>query len=888
MEVGDGIDLCSDTGRVDSVLTESEIEENKKIEEGIIVMMNENAKVKESKSEEGTMNDVLQALLSDPISCDSRDRILHSAPAPRALPLHIPPLQFPSFSSSLSSNSSITHPLYGDGQSGAQYSEIDPALVLSALHPKSDCPTENGDENCSDYVTDVCTGSTEGQVGVEVEGELDLRASLTSVTDQRVQTALEIISDAVEADRNRNILSSIPDVLGESLNFPCLESNTMVLDEKGVEGKMFTNGKVVKKKDYEFEYKHENPEVIDDTMNDNKDFTEEEVDEEERGGREQTSRRTFTNEETKILSDAMKSLTIDQERREARAFYNYPLLERAEEVVDEVEEEVIEEEVKRMIQALELTEFTTSRVEKNKSEKAGSNEFAAKILESDVDQVMNNENTDTNFRKGIKFQHSSSCESEGNGSLVPLKARRGVENRIMDLDFSCQDEGNAKDKVEAMQDSQPLSKVEPLSSSMASRSYSSEYDRIGMQDVIEGRSGDNHDIGERSRSGTGRMKGTGTGTGQGSRPGTGIVRGQGQGQRQGQGSRPGTGQGTNTDQQERKLSPRPSSSARSDSVPSLPTASYPPSSSAQNYNIPQAVSRPLSRAALGAGAGAGTGLGGGTGTLTSSGMKSLNQPDRIEHQQAVDRTTRLDDPGSVSGNVRGSVNDFDGSYVKAQQLLSLLENSNKDTGRTSTSARSNITASQVGSQGSIDEGGIGIGVGVGAQYARGVTRGDTSSNPGQTLPGSSSRPATAADSLSNSRYGGEEQQEGDGDASRWSKIEKVNLTNLRKGEVIERGIDEEREIVGVRERQRKREREKQTLRSDLAECRVRIEDRRNAAMVRIPPPPPSPLSFYVFLRSDMTSTFLRIFIVINCLLTITSSIFFDTALRFGTSVRAYY
>jgi hypothetical protein len=826
MEVGDGIDLCSDTGRVDSVLTESEVED-KKIKEGIMVKMNENGKEKDS--EEGTMNDVLQALLSDPISRDSRDRILQSTPVPRALPLHIPQLQFPSFSSSLSSHSSITHPLYGNGQSGAQYSEIDPALVLSALHPKSDCPTENGDESCRDYVTDVYTASTEVEVEAEAEGELDLRASVTSVTDQKVQTALGIISDAVEADRNRNILSPIPDGLEESQNIPCLESNTKVPEVKGVEGKVLTN-KVTKKKDYEFEYEHEHPEVIDNEVNDNKDHTEDEVEEDEREGREQASRRTFTNEETKILSDAMSSLTIDQERREGRMHYNFPLLETAEEVVDEVEEveeeEVMEEEVKRMIQALELTEFSTSRAEKNKSEKTKSNELDAKIVKSDVGQVMNNENIDTNNRKDIKLQHSSSCESEGNVSVVPLKARRGVENRIMDLDFSCQDEGNAKDKEEAIQDSQPLSKVGPLSSSMASRSYSSEYDRVGVHVDSEGRSEDNHDIGESSRPGTGRMKGigtgTGTGTGQGSRPGTGMVRGQGQGQ----GSRPGTGQGQgmNTDQHERKQSPRPSSSARSG------TASSPPSSSAQNDIKPQTVSRPLSRAGLGSGSGAG--LGGGTGTLTSSGMRSLNQPDRIEHQLAVDSSTRSDDPGSARGNVRGSVSDFDGSYVKAQQLLSLLENSNKDTGRTSTSTRSNITVSQVGSQGRVGDGGVGVGIS--AQYARGVTKGDISSNPGQTPHSSSSRPATAADSLSNSQYG-EEQQDGDGGASRRSEIKKVNRTNPRKGEEKERSGDEERDSVGVRERQRKRERERETLRSDLAECRVRIEDRRNAAMVSFPP-----------------------------------------------------
>ena len=844
MEVGDGIDLCSDTGRADSVLTESEIEGNKEMKEGIIVKMNENGKEKES--EEGTMNDVLQALLSDPISRDSRDRILQSAPVPRALPLHIPQLQFPSFSSSLSSRSSITHPLYGNGQSGAQYSEIDPALVLSALHPKSDCPTENGDENCSDYVTDVCTASTEVDVEVEVEagGELDLRASLTSVTEQKVQAALGIISDAVEADRNRNVLSSIPDVLEESQNIPCLESNKKVPEVKRVEGKVLTN-KVMKKNDSEFEYEHEHPEVIDDEINRYKGYTEDEVEEEEREGREQASRRTFTNEETKILSDAMKSLTIDQERREGRRYDNYPLLESAEEVVDEVEEveeeEVMEEEVKRMIQALELTEFTTNRGEKNKSEKTKTNELDAKILKSDAGQVMNNENIDTNNRKDIKLQHSSSCESEGNVSVVPLKARRGVENRIMDLDFSCQDEGNAKDKEEAVQDSQPLSKVGPLSSSMASRSYSSEYDRVGMHVDSEGRSEDNHDMRESSRPGTGRMKGTGigTGTGQGSRPGTGIVRGQGQGQ----GSRPGTGQvqgqGMKADQQERKLSPRPSSSARSDIKPSPPTASSPPSSSTQNYNIPQTVSRPLSRA------GAGAGLGGDTGTLTSSGMRSLNQPDRIEHQLAVDSSSRSDGPGSARGNVRGSVSDFDGSYVKAQQLLSLLENSNKDTGRTSTSTRSNITSLQAGSEARFGDGGVGVGLS--AQYARGVTKGDPSSNLGQIIPGSSSRPATAADSLSNSRYGGEEQQDGDGDASGRAK----NLTSHSKGEVLERDIDEERDSVGVRERHRKRERERETLRSDLAECRVRIEDRWNAAMVSIPPPP---ASFYVFLLSKIIFT----------------------------------
>lgn len=834
MEAGDGIDLCSDTGRVGSVLTESEIEDNKKTKEGIIVKMNENGKEKES--EEERMNDVLQALLSDPISRDSRDRMLQSAPAPRALPLHIPQLQFPSFSSSLSSHSSITHPLYGNGQSGAQYNEIDPALVLSALHPKSDCPTENGDESCSDYVTDVCTASTEVEVEVEAGGELDLRASLTSVTDQKVQTALGIISDAVEADRNRNVLSSIPDVLEESQNIPCLESNTKVPVVKVVEGKVLTNSKVMKKNDYEFEYEHEQPEVIDNEVNDNKDYTEDEVAEEEIEGREQASRRMFTNEETKILLDAMKSLTIDQERREGRMYNKFPLLETAEEVVDEVEEveeeEVMEEEVKRMIQALELTEFTTSRAEKNKSEKTKTNELDVKVIKSDVGQVMNNEDIDTNNRKDIKFQHSSSCESEGNVSVVPLKARRGVESRIMDLDFSCQDEGNTKDKEVAIQDSQPLSKVGPLSSSMASRSYSSEYDRVGMHVDSEGRSEDNHDMRESSRPGTGRMKGTGTGTGtgQGSRPGTGIVRGQGQGL----GSRPGTGQvqgqGMNADQQERKLSPRSSSSARTDIKPSPPTASSPPSSSAQYYNIPHTVSRPLSRAGLGAEAGAGAGLGGGTGALTSSGMISLNQPDRVEHQLAVDSSSRSDGPGSARGNVRGSVSDFDGSYVKAQQLLSLLENSNKDTGRTSTSTRSNITALQVGSQGKVGDGGVGVGLS--AQYARGVT----SSNPGQTPHSSSSRPATAADSLSNSRYG-EEQQDGDGDASRSNKTDKVNLTNLRKGEEKERSVDEERDSVGVRERQRKREREREreTLRSDLAECRERIEDKRNAAMVSIPP-----------------------------------------------------
>ena len=217
-------------------------------------------------------------------------------------------------------------------------------------------------------------------------------------------------------------------------------------------------------------------------------------------------------------------------------------------------------------------------------------------------------------------------------------------------------------------------------------------------------------------------------------------------------------------------------------------------------------------------------------------IRKSDKSGHAEHQRAADSAMRSDDPENVSDDVRGSIGDFDGSYAKAQQLLAMLENSNKDTGRTSASTRSNITASQLTTPGfsvkgaRFGNGGAGESEGVSVHLKRDATHRDNMFNPEQTPDGS----ATVTDSLSNSRYGSEAHDDGDGDAGRRIKGEKENSNTTRKEEK-ERSIDEERERTGGRERviKREREKERENLRMDLAECRVRIEDRRNIAMVSV-------------------------------------------------------
>ena len=846
--VGDGVDLNSDTGRVESVLTESDYDENyeivKEMNVNVNVSMKEKGKGKgiEKDGEEEEMKILVQALLSDPVSRDSRDRALQTSPPPRALPLYIPPLQIPSFTSSLSSHSSITEPLYGAGQT--QYTDVDQALILSALHPREEHYTKNGDDCNSDYVTDICSADTDDnmQVEVRVEGgdeldldELDVRASLTSVTDQKVRTALGIISDAVEADRNRNILLSVPDALEDNEN--------VLLQESGKGEKELTSKKMPKKTISGNENKIENLESINGKNHNKKEYVDDEVEEYEIEEREQSTRRTFTDEETSILSAAMLNLSREQERREERNTVNFQFLVTTDEAVDKIyeedeeeeiieeeqedkveeveeeEEEVVEEEVQRMIDALNLTEFKTK-------------ESNARIIKSDVRQVINNGNLDIYNEKEIEFQSSNSCESEyevysenGTRSVVPLKARRGVEKRVLDLDFSCQDEGNSvKDKEEAIQDGN-LSSNRGLLSSSVSHSYSSD---------SKGRYEDNADRGQGSRPRTGQLQvqgsrpGTGQvqGQGQGSRPGTGRVQGQGQGSRpetgqvqgQGQGSRPGTGQGrgqgstlgtgmgVNLDPYERKLSSRSSSSA-------------------------------------------------GLGNINAHDYK----PEKFghtEHQQAADSVTRSTDSENMSGNIRGSISDFDGSYVKAQQPLAMLESSNKDTGRTSTSTRSNTTTPQILTPvcTRVVDGGVRDSEGVSGQITRGTVKGDKPSNTHQAHDDLNSRPATARDSLSNSQYGGEGHH-GSGDASRRNQNEnEIPLSSSRstRAEEKERSIEEERIRIAAKEMLKKKERERNILKMDLAECRVLIEDKRNLAMVYF---------IYVFhlSRCHFTTSFIHLF-----------------------------
>ena len=846
--VGDGVDLNSDTGRVESVLTESDYDENyeivKEMNVNVNVSMKEKGKGKgiEKDGEEEEMKILVQALLSDPVSRDSRDRALQTSPPPRALPLYIPPLQIPSFTSSLSSHSSITEPLYGAGQT--QYTDVDQALILSALHPREEHYTKNGDDCNSDYVTDICSADTDDnmQVEVRVEGgdeldldELDVRASLTSVTDQKVRTALGIISDAVEADRNRNILLSVPDALEDNEN--------VLLQESGKGEKELTSKKMPKKTISGNENKIENLESINGKNHNKKEYVDDEVEEYEIEEREQSTRRTFTDEETSILSAAMLNLSREQERREERNTVNFQFLVTTDEAVDKIyeedeeeeiieeeqedkveeveeeEEEVVEEEVQRMIDALNLTEFKTK-------------ESNARIIKSDVRQVINNGNLDIYNEKEIEFQSSNSCESEyevysenGTRSVVPLKARRGVEKRVLDLDFSCQDEGNSvKDKEEAIQDGN-LSSNRGLLSSSVSHSYSSD---------SKGRYEDNADRGQGSRPRTGQLQvqgsrpGTGQvqGQGQGSRPGAGQVQGQGQGSRpetgqvqgQGQGSRPGTGQGrgqgstlgtgmgVNLDPYERKLSSRSSSSA-------------------------------------------------GLGNINAHDYK----PEKFghtEHQQAADSVTRSTDSENMSGNIRGSISDFDGSYVKAQQPLAMLESSNKDTGRTSTSTRSNTTTPQILTPvcTRVVDGGVRDSEGVSGQITRGTVKGDKPSNTHQAHDDLNSRPATARDSLSNSQYGGEGHH-GSGDASRRNQNEnEIPLSSSRstRAEEKERSIEEERIRIAAKEMLKKKERERNILKMDLAECRVLIEDKRNLAMVYF---------IYVFhlSRCHFTTSFIHLF-----------------------------
>ena len=874
--VGDGVDLNSDTGRVESVLTESDYDENyeivKEMNVNVNVSMKEKGKGKgiEKDGEEEEMKILVQALLSDPVSRDSRDRALQTSPPPRALPLYIPPLQIPSFTSSLSSHSSITEPLYGAGQT--QYTDVDQALILSALHPREEHYTKNGDDCNSDYVTDICSADTDDnmQVEVRVEGgdeldldELDVRASLTSVTDQKVRTALGIISDAVEADRNRNILLSVPDALEDNEN--------VLLQESGKGEKELTSKKMPKKTISGNENKIENLESINGKNHNKKEYVDDEVEEYEIEEREQSTRRTFTDEETSILSAAMLNLSREQERREERNTVNFQFLVTTDEAVDKIyeedeeeeiieeeqedkveeveeeEEEVVEEEVQRMIDALNLTEFKTK-------------ESNARIIKSDVRQVINNGNLDIYNEKEIEFQSSNSCESEyevysenGTRSVVPLKARRGVEKRVLDLDFSCQDEGNSvKDKEEAIQDGN-LSSNRGLLSSSVSHSYSSD---------SKGRYEDNADRGQGSRPRTGQLQvqgsrpGTGQvqGQGQGSRPGTGRVQGQGQGSRpgtgqvqgQGQGSRPGAGQ-----------------------VQGQGQGSRPETGQVQGQGQG-------SRPGTGQGRGQGSTLGTGMGvnldpyerklssrSSSSAGLGNINAHDykpekfgHTEHQQAADSVTRSTDSENMSGNIRGSISDFDGSYVKAQQPLAMLESSNKDTGRTSTSTRSNTTTPQILTPvcTRVVDGGVRDSEGVSGQITRGTVKGDKPSNTHQAHDDLNSRPATARDSLSNSQYGGEGHH-GSGDASRRNQNEnEIPLSSSRstRAEEKERSIEEERIRIAAKEMLKKKERERNILKMDLAECRVLIEDKRNLAMVYF---------IYVFhlSRCHFTTSFIHLF-----------------------------
>ena len=837
-DVGDGVDLNSDTGRVESVLTESDYDENNEIikEMNVNVNVSMKEKGKEKDGEEEEMRILVQALLSDPVSRDSRDRALQTSPPPRALPLYIPPLQIPSFTSSLSSHSSITEPLYGAGQTRTQYTDVDQALILSALHPREEHYTKNADDGISDYVTDTCSADTDDNMEVEVEvkgdgegeGELDLRASLTSVTDQKVRTALGIISDAVEADRNRNIILSVP---------VALEDREIVLfQESRKDEKELTSKKMSKKTDFGTENKIENQELIDGKNHNKKKYVYDEVEEYEIEEREQSTRRTFTDEETSILSAAMLSLSREQERREERNTVNFQFLATTDEAINKIyeedddeevieeeqddkeeeveeedeEEEVVEEEVQRMIDALNLTEFKTK-------------ESDARIIKADARHVINSGNLDIYNEKEIEFQSSNSCESEyevysenGTRSVVPLKARRGVEKRVLDLDFSCQDEGDSvKDKEEAIQDGSSSSNRGLLSSSV-SRSYSSD---------SKGRYEDNVDKGQGSRPRTGQVQGQIQG--QGSRPGTGQGQGQGHGQGsrlgtgqvqehssrpgtgrvQGQGSRPGTGQGQGL---------RPGTERGRGQGSSLGTV--------MGVNLDPYERKLSSRSSSSAG----------LGNINAHDNK-LERFGHTEHQQSADSVTRSTDPENMSGNIRGSISDFDGSYVKAQHLLAMLESSNKDTGRTSTSTRSNTTTPQISTPECTRVVDVGVrdSEGVSGQITRGTVKGDKPSNTHQTHDNSNSRPATAKDSLSNSQYGGEGHH-GSGDVSRRNQNENEiprSSSRYTREEEKEISIEEERIRIGRKEMLKKKERERNILKMDLAECRVHIEDKRNLAMV---------------------------------------------------------
>ena len=907
--MGDGVDLNSDTGRVESVLTESDYDENneiiKEVNVNVNVSIKEKEKRKEKNGEEEEMKILVQALLSDPISRDSRDRALQISPPPRALPLYIPPLQIPSYTSSLSSHSSITEPLYGTGQTRTQYTDVDQALILSALHPREEHYTKNGDDCCSDYVTDICSADTDDnmdvrvEVEVEVEGELDLRASLTSVTDLKVRTALGIISDAVEADRNRNILLSVPDALEDDENVTFQESSK-TMPGLTQEEKVLTSKKMSKRTDFGDENKIKNQELIDGKKHEKKEYVNDEVEEYEIEERERSTRRTFTDEETSILSAAMLSLSRDQERREERNTVNFQFLVTTDEAIDKVyeeeeeeeeiieeeqedkegeveeedeEEEVVEEEVQKMIDALNLTEF-----KKKQSD--------ARIIKSDVRQVINNGNLDIFNEKEIQFQSSNSCDSEyevysenGTRSVVPLKARRGVEIRVLDLDFSCQDEGNSvKDKEEAIQDGNPSSNRETLSSSV-SHSYSSD---------SKGKYEDNDDRGRGSRPGTGqlqgqgsmpgteRVQGQGRGQGQGSRPGTGQEQvqeqdsrpGTGQIQGRGQGSRPETGQGQGQEQGQGHGQGSRQGTGQVQGQGSRPgTGRVQGQGQGSRPGIVQAQGqgpRPGTGQIQGQGQGSrpGTGQGQGQGSRlgtelglnldpyerklssrssSSAGLGNINAHDNelekfghTEHQQSADSVTRSTDSENMSGYIRGSNSDFDGSYVKAQQLLAMLESSNKDTGRTSTSTRSNTTTPQISTPGCtrVVDNGVRDSEGVSGQITRGTVKGDKPSNIHQTLDNSNSQPATARDGLSNSQHGSEGHH-GNGDAARRNHNENEIPSSSRstKVEEKERSIEEEMIRIGIKEMLKKKERERNNLKMDLAECRVLIEDKRNLAMV---------------------------------------------------------
>ena len=916
--MGDGVDLNSDTGRVESVLTESDYDENNEIikEMNVNVNVSMKEKGKEKDGEEEEMRILVQALLSDPVSRDSRDRALQTSPPPRALPLYIPPLQIPSFTSSLSSHSSITEPLYGAGQTRTQYTDVDQALILSALHPREEHYTKNADDGISDYVTDTCSADTDDNMEVEVEvkgdgegeGELDLRASLTSVTDQKVRTALGIISDAVEADRNRNIILSVP---------VALEDREIVLfQESRKDEKELTSKKMSKKTDFGTENKIENQELIDGKNHNKKKYVYDEVEEYEIEEREQSTRRTFTDEETSILSAAMLSLSREQERREERNTVNFQFLATTDEAINKIyeedddeevieeeqddkeeeveeedeEEEVVEEEVQRMIDALNLTEFKTK-------------ESDARIIKADARHVINSGNLDIYNEKEIEFQSSNSCESEyevysenGTRSVVPLKARRGVEKRVLDLDFSCQDEGDSvKDKEEAIQDGSSSSNRGLLSSSV-SRSYSSDskgrYEdnvdkgqgsrpRTGqVQGQIQGQGsrpgtgqGQGQGHGQGSRLGTGQVQehssrpGTGRVQGQGSRPGTGqgqeqghgqgsrLGTGQVQGQVQGQGSRPGTGQGQGHGQgsrpgtgqvQEHSSRPGTDRVQGQGSRPGTGQGQGSRPGTGQGQGL-----RPGTERGRGQGSSLGTVMGVNldpyerklsSRSSSSAGLGNINAHDNklerfghTEHQQSADSVTRSTDPENMSGNIRGSISDFDGSYVKAQHLLAMLESSNKDTGRTSTSTRSNTTTPQISTPECTRVVDVGVrdSEGVSGQITRGTVKGDKPSNTHQTHDNSNSRPATAKDSLSNSQYGGEGHH-GSGDVSRRNQNENEiprSSSRYTREEEKEISIEEERIRIGRKEMLKKKERERNILKMDLAECRVHIEDKRNLAMV---------------------------------------------------------